>query len=87
MKKNKAIHIMADRELIAKANKDLTPIKTAKILIKDKFPIEKYEALQEHRRERLKTFEKHKIDILIKEAKKLIAYGDKVLKEMKKVKP
>jgi len=61
------------------------PLKTAKLLVKDGFPIQKYIDLQERRKERLKRWNDAKIEVLIKTEQELINYGDQVIAHMNKL--
>ncbi len=61
------------------------PEAVAKQLIEMKFPIEKYEALQAHRRERLVTFKRFDVEVLIKAEQELINQGEQVLIHMRKL--
>lgn len=55
---------------------------TATQLIKDNFPIGKYEAIQAERERRLKFWKERKIDVLIFKEVQLIKFGKKVLRIM-----
>lgn len=55
---------------------------TARQLIKDNFPIAKYEAIQAERERRLKFWKEKEIDILIFKEVQLIKFGKKVLRIM-----
>lgn len=60
-----------------------TPQEAAKDLIEDNFPIEKYQELQDHRKNRLVRFKEYGIEVLIKTEEQLIEHGEKVLKLLK----
>lgn len=55
---------------------------TAHQLIKDNFPIAKYEELQAERERRLKFWKERQIDVLIFKEVQLIKFGKKVLRIM-----
>ncbi len=59
------------------------PEETAKILVAEGFPVERYEEVQAHRRTRLRTFEEHNVMTLIKAEEELIAFGEEVLRLMR----
>jgi hypothetical protein len=60
-----------------------TPEETAIALIESNVSIETYQELQDRRKDRLRLWKERKIDVLIKNEKELIAYGEEVLKFMK----
>lgn len=62
---------------------DKTPEQVAEELIRDKFPIAKYEKVQSRRKERLAFWSMRKIQPLIENEKKLVKFGEKVLELMK----
>jgi len=64
---------------------DKSPKQIAKSLVRDNFPIENYELLQEERKKRLKFWESRKIYTLVQNEKELIKFGEEVLMEMKKL--
>jgi hypothetical protein len=64
---------------------DITPEQSAKELIEMKFSVERYEQLQFRRKERLKYWQEHGVQVLIEKETELVEYGEKVLSLMKKV--
>jgi len=63
----------------------LHPAEAANALLENGTTVEEYQALQDHRHSRLKTFEQTKITELIKAEKELIAYGKEILIHMKRL--
>lgn len=58
---------------------NITPEQTAKELIEMKVPIAEYEKVQSRRKERLKYWQEHGIQVLIDKEKELVEFGEEVL--------
>lgn len=61
------------------------PKQVAKDLLAEGCTIEDYEVVQNRRKERLKRWQEHKVQVLLDKEMELITYGEEVLKHLREI--